>query len=114
MLGNLNGMSTVLIAVVILAAVILPISFAADKRSKAIKSGSIVLAERYNTLSIVGFILAFFVSLGAVILGHLSLAQIKRTNERGWGLAVAALVLGYSGIFSGIIFIVVLIANAMN
>ena len=59
--------------------------------------------ERFNVLSIVGFVLAFVVSLGAVICGHIALSQIKRTGERGRGLAIAALVLGYLGILVGII-----------
>jgi Domain of unknown function (DUF4190) len=65
---------------------------------------------RYNTLSIVAFVLAFFVSLGAVICGHIALAQISRTGERGHGLAVWALVLGYLGLLLGIIATVAVIA----
>ena len=56
-----------------------------------------------NTLAVVALISAFVVSLGAVIAGHLSLAQIKRTHERGWALAVTALVLGYLGLAAGAI-----------
>lgn len=73
--------------------------------------------ERFNVLSIVGFVLAFVVSLGAVICGHIALAQIKRTGERGRGLAIAALILGYLGILLGIILAivyVVIIAAAVN
>ena len=65
---------------------------------------------RYNVLAIVGFVLAFFVSIGAVICGHIALSQIKRTGERGHGLALAAVILGYLGILVGIIWIVVVIA----
>ena len=65
--------------------------------------------ERFNTLSIVAFILAFVVSLGAVICGHIALSQIKRTGERGRGLAIWALVLGYLGIVLGIVYAVVII-----
>lgn len=39
-----------------------------------------------------------FGAIPAVILGHLAHAQIKRTGERGEGMAVAGLVLGYLGI----------------
>jgi uncharacterized protein YacL len=62
--------------------------------------------DRFNTLSIVAFILAFVVSLGAVICGHIALAQIKRTGERGRGLAIWALVLGYLGILIGVLLVV--------
>ena len=38
-----------------------------------------------------------FAAIPAVILGHLARAQIRRTGERGDGMAVAGLVLGYLG-----------------
>ena len=63
-------------------------------------------SQRTNTLAIVALVLAFFVSLGAVICGHIALAQIKRTGEQGRGLAIAALVLGYIGIAVGLLFLV--------
>ncbi|OYX48580.1 MAG: hypothetical protein B7Y93_09725 [Micrococcales bacterium 32-70-13] len=47
--------------------------------------------------------LAFFISLGAVITGHIALNQIKQTGEGGRGLAIAGLVLGYLGLVVGII-----------
>lgn len=56
-----------------------------------------------NTLAIVSLVLAFFVSLGAVICGHLALSQIKKTGEGGRGLAIAGLVLGYLGLVVGLI-----------
>jgi peptidyl-prolyl cis-trans isomerase B (cyclophilin B) len=65
--------------------------------------------QRYNTLSIIAFVLAFVVSLGAVICGHIALAQINRTGERGRGFAIWALVLGYLGILLGVIYIVVIV-----
>lgn len=67
-------------------------------------------SSRYNVLSIVGFVLAFFVSIGAVVCGHIALAQIKRTGEKGHGLALAAVILGYVGIVFGIIAIIAYIA----
>ena len=39
-----------------------------------------------------------FAALPAVILGHLARGQIRRTGERGDGMAIAGLVLGYLGI----------------
>lgn len=56
-----------------------------------------------NTLAIVSLVLAFFISLGAVITGHIALNQIKQTGEGGRGLAIAGLVLGYLGLVVGII-----------
>jgi uncharacterized protein YacL len=73
--------------------------------------------ERWNVLAIIGFVLAFFVSLGAVICGHIALSQIKRTGEKGRGLALAAVILGYIGLVFGLIAIIAyvgLIAAAVS
>ncbi|MGY4858013.1 DUF4190 domain-containing protein [Cryobacterium sp. AP23] len=66
-------------------------------------------ADKYNVLAIISLVSAFFVSLAAIICGHIALSQIKKTGERGRGLAIAGLVLGYLGIIAGIIIFVVLI-----
>ena len=55
-------------------------------------------APRTNTLAVVSFVSAFFVSLAAVITGHIALAQIRARGEAGRGLAIAGLVLGYLGL----------------
>lgn len=60
-----------------------------------------------NTLAIVSLVLAFFISLGAVICGHIALSQIKKTGENGRGLAIAGLILGYLGLVGGLILFVV-------
>ncbi len=65
----------------------------------------------YNTLAIVGFILAFFVNLVGVILGFVALSQIKRTGEQGRGLAIAAIIIGLAEIVLGIIFAIIIIAS---
>jgi Domain of unknown function (DUF4190) len=62
-----------------------------------------------NTLAIVSLVLAFVVSLGAVITGHIALGQIKRTGEAGHGLALAGVILGYIGLAAGLIFFIVYI-----
>lgn len=48
-----------------------------------------------NTLAIIAFIAAFFVSIAGIIMGHIALGQIKRSGERGRGLALAGTILGY-------------------
>lgn len=60
-------------------------------------------SERTNTLSIVALVLAFVVPLGGIICGHIALGQIKRTGEKGHGLALAGTVLGYIFVALGII-----------
>lgn len=59
-----------------------------------------------NTLAIVSLVLAFFISLGAIICGHIALSQIKKTGENGRGLAIAGLVLGYLGLIVGFIAVI--------
>ena len=64
----------------------------------------------YNTMSIVAFILAFFVSLVGIILGFIALSQIKRTGEQGRGLALAAVIIGFVEVAIGIlVFVFILI-----
>lgn len=60
-------------------------------------------APKTNVLAIVSLVSAFFVSLVAVITGHIALKQIKTTGEGGRGLAIAGLILGYVGIAAGLI-----------
>jgi hypothetical protein len=67
-----------------------------------------------NTLAIVGFVLGFVVSLGAVIVSHIALHQIKQTGEGGRGFAIAGLILGYVGIFFGIIWVIIVIVAAVS
>lgn len=71
-------------------------------------------AERWNVLAIISLVSSFFVSLAAVVCGHIALSQIKRTGERGRGLAIAGLVLGYLGLIAGLIFIVIAVSIAVT
>jgi hypothetical protein len=50
---------------------------------------------RTNSLALVAFIGAFFVSLIGIICGHIALRQISKTGERGHGFALAGLIIGY-------------------
>lgn len=65
--------------------------------------------DKYNVLAIVSLVSAFFVSLVAVITGHIALHQIKRTGEQGRALAITGLVLGYLGLLAGIVIAIILI-----
>lgn len=52
--------------------------------------------ESYNPWAIASLVLGLCATaIFAVITGHVALSQIKRTGERGTGLAIAGLVLGY-------------------
>jgi hypothetical protein len=55
---------------------------------------------KLNTLAVVSLATAAtgFGAVAAVITGHISLAQLKKTNESGRGLALTGMILGYVGI----------------
>jgi uncharacterized protein DUF4190/uncharacterized protein DUF1707 len=53
-----------------------------------------------------------FAAIPAVILGHLARAQIKRTGERGDGMAIAGLVLGYLGIAGWLLIILAISSHS--
>ncbi|MEO6310338.1 MAG: DUF4190 domain-containing protein, partial [Leifsonia sp.] len=71
--------------------------------------GAAAPEETYNVLAIVSLVSAFFVSLAAIITGHIALSQIKRTGEKGRGLAIAGLVIGYASIALSIIALIIFI-----
>jgi hypothetical protein len=53
---------------------------------------------RTNTLAAIALVLGFVFPLLAIPVGHVARSQILRTGERGDGLALAGLVLGYLGL----------------
>ncbi|AND15782.1 DUF4190 domain-containing protein [Rathayibacter tritici] len=69
-------------------------------------------SDRYNILAVVGFIASFFVSLVGIVLGFIALSQIKRTGEKGRGLALAAVIIGFAAIIISIIAFVVFFSIA--
>jgi peptidyl-prolyl cis-trans isomerase B (cyclophilin B) len=68
-------------------------------------------SRRTNPLAIVSFVSAFVVSLAAVITGHIALHQIKRSGDKGRGLALAGVVIGYAGLLAGAIAIVLMLTS---
>lgn len=50
--------------------------------------------ERTNGVAIVALVLGIVVPIGGVIAGSVALAQIKRTGEKGRGLAIAGIIVG--------------------
>jgi hypothetical protein len=65
---------------------------------------------RTNSVAVVALVLGFVfpLTLAAIPLGHIARRQIARTGERGDGLAVAGLVLGYLGLVAVLIAVGVL------
>lgn len=49
-------------------------------------------------MGIAGLFICGLTSIVGVVLGHISLGQIKRTGEEGRGMAIAGLVLSYFGV----------------
>ena len=94
MLGVIAGVASVVAGILLLAS--------GDKREIA---GRRVVADDapYNTLAVVAFVLAFVVSIASLVCGHLALRDIDRRGERGRGLAIAALVIGYVNLAASLI-----------
>ncbi|HLC78590.1 MAG TPA: DUF4190 domain-containing protein [Candidatus Nanoarchaeia archaeon] len=75
------------------------------------------MVEKYNTLSILAIIFTFaFYPIG-LILGIIALSQIKKTQERGRGLALVPIVIGFillALIVIGIVWVVIRGASEGN
>ena len=72
-------------------------------------------AEKWNVLSIVAFVLSIIgFNIVAIVLGFIGLSQVKKTGERGRGLALAAVIIGFAWIVIGIIITIVVVANIPN
>ncbi|MCU1438582.1 MAG: hypothetical protein JWP66_1669 [Naasia sp.] len=76
--------------------------------------GTAPASERTNVLAIVALVSSFFISLAGIICGHIALSQIKKTGEKGRGLALAGLIIGYIGLVVGIIAVIAWIAFAAS
>jgi Domain of unknown function (DUF4190) len=68
---------------------------------------------RANPLAIVALVVGFGFPRLAIPVGHVAGAQILRTGERGDGLALAGLVLGYLGLIAVVIALIAVIAHAV-
>ncbi|MBN9211562.1 MAG: hypothetical protein BGO45_07185 [Microbacterium sp. 71-36] len=49
---------------------------------------------RTNTVAIIALVLGFVVPIGGIVAGSVALAQVKRTGEKGRGLAIGGIVVG--------------------
>jgi uncharacterized membrane protein len=70
-----------------------------------------VLAIISLVASIAGFlwILPVIGPIAAVVTGHISLSQIKRTGEKGRGMALAGTIVGWVGIAAILLFIIFIV-----
>lgn len=69
-------------------------------------------AAPMNTLAIVSLIASFFVSVVGIVCGHIALSQIKRSGDRGRGIALFGTILGYVFLVTQIIAAAVMITSA--
>jgi hypothetical protein len=70
-------------------------------------------AAKTNVLSIIALVTGILgMAIIPVIIGHISLSQIKKTGEQGRVMAIIGLILGYLGILAYIIVIIVSIVVA--
>lgn len=70
--------------------------------------------DRYNVLAIVGFILAFVVNIAGLVVSIIALSQVKRTGERGRGLALAGIIISALSLVFSVISVIVVFATAAN
>ena len=57
--------------------------------------------DRWNVLAILAIITVWFTIILGLVFGHIALSQIKRTGERGRGLALTAVIVGWLGVVAG-------------
>lgn len=81
--------------------------------------------NRYNVFSLVSFIAGLsqivlawifgpLVGVAAIVFGHLSLKQIKQTNEQGYMFALVGLITGYLGVGISVLFFLFFVLIAVT
>ncbi|TQO19624.1 uncharacterized protein DUF4190 [Rhodoglobus vestalii] len=110
----MDPLSLLIILVVIIGVVTLIV--ARNKRRSAgnFRSGATQIppGAKTNTLALVSFILSFFASIPAVVVGHVALNQLAVRQESGRGFAIAGLTIGYISIVISLVAIAVLLSTS--
>jgi hypothetical protein len=122
---NLNGIGLI-VAALIPFAIVGGCGLIAAKLPRSADSEAPVTTAEYtstghaggpapqNTLAVIAFVLSFFFSLPAIVCGHAALGQIRKTRERGRGLAIGALVIGYTALTVLVLVVVLVAVNRAN
>lgn len=63
----------------------------------------------FNLFAILSIIFVWFAGLLGLVFGYIALSQIKRTGERGRGLALTSVILGWIALVGAIIVTIVVI-----
>jgi hypothetical protein len=71
--------------------------------------GAPAAGQKWNVLAIIGFVSAFLLPIVPIVLGFIARGQIKRTGEKGNGLALAAIIIGFISVVLSIISIIFLV-----
>ncbi|HEV2370897.1 MAG TPA: DUF1707 and DUF4190 domain-containing protein [Streptosporangiaceae bacterium] len=72
------------------------------------------LATASFVLGLVGIVFGVLASIPAIVLGYIARRQIRRTGERGAGLALAGLILGWVWVGLLVLALVLLVAIGAN
>ncbi|WP_353827159.1 DUF4190 domain-containing protein [Agromyces sp. SYSU T0242] len=67
--------------------------------------------DRWNLWAIVAFVTVWFTGILGLVFGYIALSQIKRTGERGRGLALAAVILGWIGVLIGVLILILVLVS---
>jgi hypothetical protein len=66
--------------------------------------------QPYNVLAVLAFVFVWLTIILGIVFGYIALAQIKRTGQQGRGLALAAVILGWIGLATTLVVLIVAIA----
>lgn len=84
--------------------------------------GGYPVGPKYNVLAIISmiasivgalWIVPFLGALAGVIMGHISLRQIARTGERGRGMALAGVIVGWVALGLFVLFVAFIVVSAV-
>ena len=103
----------ILLGLVLLVVPLIGIIVTVNRRKHMIAQGDIIVESSTNTLAVVAFVLSFFAAIPAVVCGHISLSQLNRSHERGWGFAVASLWIGYYAIWLTALAVIIGVSTAL-
>ena len=68
-------------------------------------------AKGFNVFAVLSIVFVWFAGILGLIFGYIALSQIKRTGERGHGLAVTAVVLGWIAVALSVAIVVMLLIS---
>ncbi|MCB0911086.1 MAG: DUF4190 domain-containing protein [Propionibacteriaceae bacterium] len=66
-------------------------------------------ADRTNVFAILAIVTVWFTGILGLVFGYIALSQIKRTGERGAGMAKAAVVIGWIAVAIALAMVLMLV-----